>query len=419
LRVLVLGSGAREHTIIWKFAKSKRIAGLFAAPGNAGTAGLAENLSDVDPCNPDDVLKACRKNDINLVFVGPETPLEAGIVDVLQRENIPAIGPHKEAAQLETSKAFSKTFMSRHGIPTALSETVDKLERFKEVIDLHPEDKKLVIKKSGLAAGKGVLESEDKNEMLKFGGKILKQDHLIVEEFLTGYEVSIFSVCDGKNHITLPPCTDFKKAGENDTGPNTGGMGAICPVPWVDTETLDAIAKKVVEPTFCGLAADNLLYKGVVYFGIMVTESGPKVLEYNVRFGDPEAQVLLPLIESDFGNFCDSVAHGKISTFPLRLSSDSAIGIVVASRGYPGSYKKSIRVKPFPPLSAKPVQIFHASTTLSDSGEVLTGGGRCFTVVAQHANPLRARSIAYESVADVQFSGAWHRKDIGSKFYSE
>ncbi|MDR3200257.1 MAG: phosphoribosylamine--glycine ligase, partial [Spirochaetales bacterium] len=305
MKVLILGSGAREHALVWKFSQSTRISGLFAAPGNAGTDELATNLADVDPLNAGAVVEACKANRITHVFIGPEEPLTLGVADALTDAGIAAIGAHREAARLEGSKAFSKAFMLRNAIPTA---AYAEFTGYKEASRyIKNRTKKIVLKKSGLAAGKGVLESDNTHEMLRFAEKTLKDDALVIEEFLEGFETTIFAVCDGKNYILLPPCADFKKAGENDTGPNTGGMGSICPVPWLDAKIQERIRTETIEPTFAALRKENLMYKGILYFGLMLTQDGPKILEYNVRFGDPEIQALLPLISSDFGNLCDAV----------------------------------------------------------------------------------------------------------------
>lgn len=417
MRVLILGSGAREHTIAWKFARSNSIGGLYIAPGNAGTDELGENLGDVDILDPKSVLKACEKHNIDLVFVGPEQPLAAGIVDALEKERIPVIGPNKKSAQLESSKKFSKDFMIKHKIPTAAAKEFSSYSSFETYIK--NTSGMVVIKKSGLAAGKGVLESDDHKELLDFGKKILKDDSLLVEEFLTGYEISIFALTDGKSFVLLPPCADFKKASEDDKGLNTGGMGAICPVPVVGDGLMDKIKKEVIDRTFRGLARDGLSFKGVLYFGLMITDKGPKLLEYNVRFGDPEAQVLLPLIDSDFGNLALAIVKQKLADFPLRISNNSALGVVVASKGYPGSYKKGVPVKPIPTFPEKVSMVFHASTTRDKDRKVLTGGGRCFTVVGIGPNLLNANVRAYEAVPRIEFEGAWYRNDIGKKFFME
>jgi phosphoribosylamine--glycine ligase len=276
----------------------------------------------------------------------------------------------------------------------------------------------VVIKKNGLAAGKGVLESADRNELLQFGKSVLGGDSLLVEEFLTGWETSIFALSDGKTHQVLLPCTDHKKAHDNDQGPNTGGMGAICPVPRVDASLQDVINRTIVEPTFRGLAAEGLSYKGVVYFGVMVTPDGPKILEYNVRFGDPEAQVLLPLIKTDGGRLAEALASGHLEKLPIEFQPGSAVCVVVAAEGYPGAYQKGLPVDPIVDPPADEAVIYQASTRFSPDQTVLTGGGRCFTVTGFGADLKAAAAAAYRHIDRIHFKGAWFRRDIGRKFFS-
>ncbi|MBN2617393.1 MAG: phosphoribosylamine--glycine ligase [Spirochaetales bacterium] len=412
MRVLVIGSGAREHAAAWKFSKSKRISGLFIAPGNAGTEDLGTNL-DIDVMNNDLVVKTVNENRIDFVFIGPEIPLENGLADALREVNIKCFGPGKESAQLESSKAFSKAFMKRNNIPTAdYVEFSNKDEYTKYINNLNS---KVVVKKSGLAAGKGVLESDDKNEMLEFGLKALEDDKVVVEEFLEGFEVSIFVISDGKNYKILQPCTDHKKAYDGDKGPNTGGMGAITPVPWVDAKLMDRIEKETVIPTINGLNKDSLNYKGVIYIGLMISENGPKVLEYNVRFGDPEAQIIFPTIASDFCNIMDAISEESLDSYNIRLTGDSAVCITIAAEGYPGDYTKGINAK-IDNIDETDGLIFHASTYLKDN-LVYTNGGRCFTVVSTGNNTLNACENAYKITNKVKFDGAWFRKDIARKFF--
>ena len=414
MRVLVLGSGAREHTIAWMFSRSNRISGLYTAPGNAGTENICDNVETLDPTNSQDVIRFAGEHRIDLVFVGPEAPLEAGVVDALDQAGITAIGPHRKAAQLETSKAFSKEFMHRHSIPTAEAQKFDSVEAFESYVA--GRSGKMVIKKSGLAAGKGVLESDDPQRIREFGREILESDSLLVEEFLSGWEVSIFALSDGANYRILPACADFKKANEDDQGDNTGGMGAICPVPLVTDELATEIEATIIKPTFDGMRDEGLMYRGVLFFGLMMTPDGPKLLEYNVRFGDPESQVLLPLIRSDFVNLCEAITDGDIDTFPLRTSPDYSVGVVVAAHGYPGKYRKGIEVKSLPQDARGNLHVFHASTDRDENEKVRTGGGRCFTVVGIGPTILSANQRAYAAVSGVNFHGAWFRNDIGQKF---
>ncbi len=417
MKVLVIGSGAREHTIAWKFSKSKRISGLFIAPGNAGTASVGTNCSDIDPLDFAAIASLCSDKRIDLVFVGPEAPLSEGIVDYLEKQKIPVIGPTREASLLESSKVYSKNFMETHGIPTAAAREFRDFGAFKTAIDQSPG--RVVIKKNGLAAGKGVLESQNRKELLAFGKKILSGDSLLVEEFLDGFELSVFTLIDGEHYMLLPFCADFKKAGDNDTGPNTGGMGSACPVPTVGSSLKSQIENEVVIPTINALKSEKRLYRGILYFGLMITESGPKILEFNVRLGDPETQVLLPIISCDFGNLSEAIVNRTLNSFPLRISEKSAVGVVVASKGYPDKYKKGVPVVSLPSSSEDAALIFHASTGFNRNGQVVTGGGRCFTVVGISDDTLTATKNAYAAVCDVKFEGAWYRTDIGKKFYMD
>ncbi|MBN2352747.1 MAG: phosphoribosylamine--glycine ligase [Spirochaetales bacterium] len=416
MTVLILGSGAREHALAWLFSKSSRVSKIHSAPGNAGMAGLGSCHPDVDPNAGKAVVALALNIGADLVFVGPEAPAAAGTVDALQAAGVPVIGPNRASARLESSKLFSKRFFVDHGIPTAEAVEFDSFDRFERYIDSRS-GKKLVIKKNGLAAGKGVLESSDRAELLAFGKSVFKNDALLVEEFLTGWETSIFALCDGVNYRGLLPTTDHKKAHDDDKGPNTGGMGAICPVPRVDEALAQRIESELVAPTFSGLQKEGLAYKGVVYFGIMVTAEGPKMLEYNVRFGDPEAQVLLPLIKTDFGEIAQAMSEGTLDKLDIRFHDKSALGVVVAAEGYPEGYEKNLPVEPIDQPPEDEAVIFHASTTLSASAGVKTGGGRCFTVTGFGKDLKAAAEAAYKHINRVRFPGAWYRKDIGRKFY--
>ena len=331
MKVLILGNGAREHALAWKFSTSRRLCGLFIAPGNAGTASFGTNLPSVDPLNGAPVVAACQAHDVDLVFVGGETPLEAGVVDALRTAGIAAIGPDKHRALLESSKVFSKDFMVRNHLPTAAAQEFSDPQAYEKYVKSMAG--KIVVKKSGLAAGKGVLETADQAEALAFGLDILKSDKLLVEEFLTGFEISVFVLSDGKDYVVLPPTADFKKAKDGDLGPNTGGMGAICPVPLVDAALWKQVLAETVEPTVAALNKDKLNYKGIVFIGLMITAQGPKILEYNTRFGDPETQALLSLIDSDFGDLAQAI--GGIRGAQVAWVGDGAqvVAHVVIQRG--------------------------------------------------------------------------------------
>lgn len=418
MKVLVLGSGAREHAIVWKFSRTLGKESLFAAPGNAGMEELA-TLININPDKDNDaVVDACRRNGIDFVFVGPEIPLANGIVDALTEAGIAAFGPHRKAAQLESSKVFSKKFMNRHAIPTAQAHEFKHESEFKDY--MKTVSGKIVIKKSGLAAGKGVFESDDKKALTDFGLDILKTDKLLAEEFLTGYEISVFVLMDGKHYVMLPPCADFKKAGENDMGPNTGGMGAICPVPCVTPELKNEIDSTIVKPVMAGLKKDGLSYKGLIYIGLMMTETGPKVLEFNVRFGDPETQPLLMGMPCHFEFLANAIKDQKLDELETEGAFDftgrAAVGVVVASEGYPGTYKKNCEVTALPE-NRSDLMVFHAGTVRDGDGVLRTTGGRCFTVTGLGETLQEAAEKAYAAVREVQFPGYWCRKDIGKKFF--
>lgn len=421
MKVLVIGNGAREHAIAWKFSKSNRITGLYAAPGNAGTAGFAENL-DIDPDDPRAVKDAALGIGADLVFIGPEQPLANGLADVLREAGLLAFGPGAKAARLESSKSFAHECCQRWGVPCAQSWQFKRgdsssYKAFVESFRKGKRGERIVVKKSGLAAGKGVLETSSHIEALDFGQAVLKEDDLVAEEFLSGWEMSVFALCDEKSHLTMLPCADHKKALENDQGPNTGGMGAICPVPGADRALMERVEREIIAPAFKGMAKDGLSYRGVLFFGVMVTKAGPKLLEFNVRFGDPETQSLLPLVETDIVDVAEAVARGELASLKLSYSDRSAVGVVVAAPGYPGTYPKGLPVEEIDLNGLKDALVFHANTGRDGRGRLATGGGRCFTAVGLADDMMVANARAYEAAGRVRFEGAWHRPDIGRKFY--
>lgn len=417
MRLMIVGSGgAREHALAWAFARGGHE--TVCAHGNAGTAGIARDVR-LDPEDPSAVVAACREIGPDLVVVGPEAPLAAGVVDALRDANFPVFGPHRAAAALESSKAFARAFSERWGVPCAATARFTDAASFRRFLSSRRGDR-LVLKKSGLAAGKGVLESDDPKELASFGSTVLEDDELLVEEFLVGRELSMFGITDGKDYLVLPACADHKKAGAGDKGPNTGGMGAICPVPYADAAALARIDREIIEPTFRGMSSEGLSYRGVLFFGVMMTERGPKLLEYNVRFGDPETQSLLPLLESDAAELLAAAARGSLASAKASFSKDFACGVVVAAPGYPGAYPKGIAadLSAADELAARGRSLlFHASTTRGADGVVRTGGGRCFTAVGLGATWPEARDRAYAMADAVRFEGAWHRPDIGERAY--
>jgi len=418
MKVMVLGSGGREHALSWKLAREGHE--MLCAPGNAGTAELrgARNLP-FDPEDPAAVVAAARETGTELVVVGPEAPLVAGVADALRAAGLPCFGPGAAAARLESSKSFARAFMERRAIPCARTARFSgpgagtELERF---VAANPG--RLVLKKSGLAAGKGVLESDDPGELLAFGRAVLADDELLAEEFLEGFELSVFGVSDGKEYALLPAARDHKKAYEGDAGPNTGGMGAVAPEPRADLALMDSIRARLVEPTFSGMSAEGLAYRGVVFLGVMVTASGPKLLEYNVRFGDPETQSLLPILPEGFGELLRGAAEGRLDPALVRAFESrperAACGFVVAAPGYPGPYPKGIAVRSLPEAENPRGLMFHASTTRASDGILHTGGGRCFAAVGLGADSARARENGLALAAAVDFDGARFRRDIGA-----
>ena len=374
--------------------------------------------------------------------------------DAVRAAGIAAFGPGASAARLESSKVFARDFSIRAGIPSARTLRFTRLADFVAWLDAGrpgpaagaalgggngsrlkamfgfgspapggalngpPLTGRIVLKKSGLAAGKGVLESGDEAELKTFAQAVLADDELLVEEFLAGYELSVFSLTDGTDYLTLPACADHKKALPDNQGLNTGGMGAICPVPSADRAMMDRIDREIVAPTFRQMAREGLGFRGVVFFGVMVCQDGPKLLEYNVRFGDPETQSLLPLLSSDIGDMFETAARGSVLEARPEFLNKSAVGITIAAAGYPGPYVNGLEVTGLP-RDLDGVRIFHASTVLGDDGVLRTGGGRCFTVVAVGDDYFSAHGTALEASSRVRFDGAWFRSDIGKKFFLE
>ena len=420
LNILVLGSGGREHTFCWKLAQSKMTDRLFVAPGNAGTKALATNL-DIGVNDFDALKNAVIQNNIDLVVVGPEDPLVNGIHDFFlnndQLKKIPVIGPQKLGATLEGSKEFAKDFMSRHNIPTAQygSFTPEKIQDGYAFLEqMKPP---YVLKADGLAAGKGVLIINDldnaKKELFKmllnkkFGKASSK---VVIEEFLSGIELSCFVLTDGKNYITLPMAKDYKRIGEGDTGLNTGGMGAVSPVPFADQKFYNVIQKNIVEPTIEGLKKDNIPYVGFLFIGLIRVQDTPYVIEYNVRMGDPETQVVLPRIKNDLVEMLYATAVGKLDEVKLLVEKKSATTVVAVSGGYPEAYKKGKIINGLP--SSPSSTVFQAGTT-NNEGEILTNGGRVIAVTSLGDDHKKALKKSYHLLDKISFEGMYYRKDIG------
>ena len=424
MKVLVLGGGAREHALCLGLSRSASVSGLLCAPGNAGIGEVAQ-LVDVDPSDTALVREVALREAVDLVVVGPEAPLVAGVADTLGVAGVPVFGPVRDAARIEGSKAFAKDVMTAAGVPTARHHAVRDLEAASEALDDF--EPPYVVKADGLAGGKGVRICADRAEADAAVRDLLVEQTttsgdgpaLVIEEFLVGPEVSVFGLSDGHTVVALAPAQDFKRVGDGDAGPNTGGMGAYSPVPAVDAALQERIRRAVLEPTLAELAARGARYVGVLYAGLVLTADGPKVLEFNARFGDPEAQVVLPRLRTDLGALLAACAHGELAQVAaardvLEWHARAAVGIVLASEGYPGAVTTGRRISGLDDAAAMPdVHVFHAGTR-RDGDDVLTAGGRVLTVTALDADLAAARARAYAAADRIHFDGMVRRSDIAA-----
>ncbi|NWR39192.1 PUR2 protein, partial [Tachuris rubrigastra] len=421
-RVLVIGSGGREHALAWKLAQSPHVKHVFVAPGNAGTADNGKISNSAVPVSDHAALaQFCRDQDIRLVVVGPEVPLAAGVVDDLTAAGIRCFGPTAKAAQLESSKSFSKAFFDRHGIPTARWKAFTDPKTACSFIN-SASFPALVVKASGLAAGKGVIVASTKAEACKAVTEIMQDksfgaagETVVVEELLEGEEISCLCFTDGVTVAPMPPAQDHKRLLDGDEGPNTGGMGAYCPAPQISKDLLQQIRDTVLQKTVDGMRKEGVPYVGVLYAGLMLTKDGPKVLEFNCRFGDPECQVILPVLKSDLYEVLQAVVDKRLSScLPVWLEDSAAVTVVMASQGYPGAYPKGLEITGLAKARQLGLEVFHAGTALRD-GRVVTSGGRVLTVTALGADLPTALQQANRGVAAIHFQGAIYRKDIGSR----
>jgi phosphoribosylamine--glycine ligase len=421
MNILILGSGGREHAFAWKIAQSPLCDTLFMAPGNAGTAGVATNLS-ISYNDFDSIANAVIENNIELVIVGPEEPLVNGVVDYFNaREDLSKvriIGPDRAGAQLEGSKDFSKQFMQKYGIPTAASRTftAGELEVGLEYLESQPLP--IVLKADGLAAGKGVIIAEkhsDATQALRemlLDGKFGKAGNkVVVEQFLKGIELSVFVLTDGEHYKILPEAKDYKRIGENDTGLNTGGMGAVSPVVFADANFIRKVEEKVVKPTLFGLQSEGIKYVGFIFIGLMNLKGEPYVIEYNVRMGDPETEVVIPRIQSDFAMLMASTAKGTLQDFDLQISPQVAVTTVVVSGGYPEDYEKGKVISGTEKVDD--VHVFHAGTTFNGNAEVVTNGGRVMALTGLANSLENAVHKSQRAAQAVQYEGKYFRHDIG------
>ncbi len=419
-KILVIGSGGREHAICEQLKKSLQINKIFALPGNAGIAKIAQNINEIKVDDHQKIIEFCRNEKISFVFVGPEQPLVEGLVDNLQNAGIRAFGPSKKAAQLEGSKVFMKQIAVDNNVPTAIYET------FFESNNAIKFCKKLgfpcVIKADGLAAGKGVIIAQNLDEATNaineiFDGKFGEAGKkIIIEEFLSGFEASYFVICDGDNFISLGFAHDHKKVGENETGPNTGGMGTYSPSPFINKEVEDVIISQIIKPTLKGMKSIGAPFSGVLFAGLMIHNNKPKLLEFNVRFGDPETQVILPRIKSDFVDLIENAIDGKLSQTKVEFDEENKfVCVVMCTKGYPETYKKGTEIKNLEEASkVEKVKILHAGT-IENNNMILANGGRVLNIVAQAKTFSEARKKAYEAIDKIDWKDGFVRKDIAAK----
>lgn len=423
MNVLVLGGGGREHAIAWKISQSNQLSNLFVAPGNAGTKLVGDNV-EINPLDFEAVKKFVLDKKIALVIVGPEQPLVDGITDFfgndLELSNIKILGPVAASALLEGSKDFAKAFMKRHKIPTAKYRSFNRnqLEAGKDFLYILKPP--YVLKADGLAAGKGVLILEDIREAEKaleemlVGSKFGKaSETVVVEEYLDGMECSVFALTDGEDYVVLPVARDYKRAGEGDKGLNTGGMGCVSPAPFAGREFMDRVEERIIRPTIKGLKQEDMKYRGFLFFGLMSVEGDPYVIEYNVRLGDPESQVVLPRIESDFLKLCYAAADGRLNEYEIEISDKHALAVIAASGGYPENYEKGKEISGIDKV--KNALVFHAGTRQDDK-QITTSGGRVLAVTALGKDLKEAASLAYSGLENISFDEMYYRKDIGKDF---
>lgn len=414
MKVLLIGSGGREHALAWKIAQSPRLTTLYAAPGNPGIAEEAAIVA-LDVGNHVAVVDFCRSHAIDLVVVGPEAPLVAGLADVLIGAGIPVFGPSAAAAQLEGSKGFTKDLCARYGIPTGAYKRFSDAESARAYV--REQGAPIVIKADGLAAGKGVTVAMNLEEALAavdecFAGAFgAAGAEVVVEAYLDGEEASFFCLCDGKNVLPLGSAQDHKRVGDGDTGPNTGGMGAYSPAPVMSPEMVERTMREIIQPTVRGMSENGYPFTGVFFAGLMITEKGPELIEYNVRFGDPECQVLMMRLQSDLLQLLYAAATGTLEGMKTEWRDDVALTVVMAARGYPGSYEKDTPIDALPEASAT-TKVFHAGTTMKD-GRLVATGGRVLNVTATGKSVSVAKDAAYAAVRNVTWENGFHRNDIG------
>ena len=417
LKVLVIGNGAREHALVWKLSRSPKVAEIYAAPGNAGIATIATVLN-IKPTDIPALAAAAQERKINLTVVGPEVPLAQGIVDTFESRGLRIFGPSKAAAQIETSKVFSKELMHKYGIPCAKSKSFTAYEKAKDYVN--KQHCPIVLKADGLAAGKGVIIANTTDEALTGLSDIMEKrafgdagSSVVIEEFLDGKEVSLLAFTDGTTVVPMVPACDYKRVGDGDAGLNTGGMGSYSPPGFFGAEMVKKVKKTILEPTVKAMAKEGCSYKGVLYAGLMVTARGPKVMEFNCRLGDPETQAMLPRLETDLVDIMSAVIEERLSEIDIKWSDDACVGVIIASGGYPGKYETGLPITGLGSVGPD-IMVFHAGTRFSN-GVICTDGGRVLTVTALGRNIAEARDKVYRNISRISFKGCHYRRDIGAR----
>jgi phosphoribosylamine--glycine ligase len=421
MNILLLGSGGREHALAWKIKQSKKLNELYIAPGNAGTALCGHNVS-IDSLDFEKIKDFVIDNNIQMLVVGPETPLVEGIHDFFNRDialqHIAVIGPEKMGAMMEGSKDFSKKFMIKHGIPTAAYKTFTKNEIRDGVVFINSLEPPYVLKADGLAAGKGVIITENQGEAVQILNYMLADamfgeasSKVVIEEYLSGIELSVFVATDGNSYKILPVAKDYKRIGEGDSGPNTGGMGSVSHVPFADKVFMHKVEQKIVIPTINGLKQDNIPYKGFIFIGLMNVKGEPYVIEYNARLGDPETETVIPRIKSDIIDLFEGIANGNLAGKEIIFDERTAVCIMLVSKGYPDSYQKGKMIRNLDKIADS--LVFHAGTTTDKSGNIITNGGRVIAITSFGDSIEEAKAISLKNAEIIDFEGKYYRKDIG------
>jgi phosphoribosylamine--glycine ligase len=418
LKVLVVGNGAREHALAWKIARSPLIHGLYVAPGNAGTATIATNCA-VQPDDFEGLSSTVEQNNIDLTIIGPEAPLAKGIVDYFNGISLPIVGPSQQATRIESSKVFARELMIKYGIPCAAGMTFSDYAEAKKYIEA--QEMPVVIKADGLAAGKGVIIAATKEEAFKALSDIMEAkifgsagEQVIIEECLQGKEISLLAFTDGTTVLPMIPACDYKRIYDNDGGPNTGGMGSYSPPGFFDGTMIENVSNTIIKPVINAMASEGSPYTGVIYCGLMITGDGPRVLEFNARFGDPETQVILPRLKTDIVEVLLAIQKGQLDTMNIEWSNDACVGVVIASGGYPGKYQTGFPISGLNQLN-NDIIVFHAGTKLDKSNRVITSGGRVLTVTAAGNDLAEARDKVYKNIPNIRFTDCYYRTDIAAR----